>query len=114
MSSNLYDVAKALYPETVVVSGSSGKCFASVLSSHKDSDSYYWDCETGSFVSLNKEEPTVLINKDNIVTFLGELGFSRKLSFQPGVEALVGNVKFDVNDKVSENLGLHTYLNRLT
>jgi hypothetical protein len=48
MTSNLFDVAKALYPETFVVAGSSAKCFTTVLSAHKETDSYYWDSEVGS------------------------------------------------------------------
>lgn len=113
MSSNLFDVAKALYPETTVVSGSSSKCFATVLSAHKDSDSYYWDSEVGfcelrcwlaqtaAFVPLNKEGATVVVNKDNFITHLGAIGFSHKISFQPEVEAKIGGVAFDIKDEVS-------------
>lgn len=104
MTSNLFDVAKALYPDTLLVSGSSAKCFATVLSAHKETDSYYWDSETRTFVALNADHPTVLVNEENIVTHLVSIGFPRKLSFQPGVEAFIGSVSFDAKDEVDTTL----------
>lgn len=56
--------------------------------------------QTRTFVALNADHPTVLVNEENIVTHLVSIGFPRKLSFQPGVEAFIGSVSFDAKDEV--------------
>jgi len=103
-SANLFDVAKALHPESRVVSGSSSKSHAQVLSAHKGSDNYFWDQKTGAFLSLSEVAPTIVVNKDNILTHLSALGSAQAIEYQSGVVASIGGIKYDVNDENDNTL----------
>eukprot|EP01127_Copromyxa_protea_P000471 TRINITY_DN10389_c0_g1_i1.p1 TRINITY_DN10389_c0_g1~~TRINITY_DN10389_c0_g1_i1.p1 ORF type:complete len:503 (-),score=143.37 TRINITY_DN10389_c0_g1_i1:69-1529(-) len=95
MTSNLFDISKVLYPEATIIAGSSCKCYSTVLSTHKDADSYYWDSETGSFARVSGEESTVVVNMENIQELLS---FARQQVSFSATEAKIGTVAFDKED----------------
>eukprot|EP01126_Amoeba_proteus_P007002 TRINITY_DN1247_c0_g1_i3.p1 TRINITY_DN1247_c0_g1~~TRINITY_DN1247_c0_g1_i3.p1 ORF type:complete len:474 (-),score=37.41 TRINITY_DN1247_c0_g1_i3:146-1567(-) len=95
---NLFDIFSGLYGKDVVhISGSSSKARGDILSSHKSS-SWYWDQESGEFLSGSGDK-TLSVSRQSLATHL--LDFS--LTFDSNY-VTIGDVVFNLDNHADSTL----------